>query len=74
MSELTARKVGTTRFFTESGDSIPVTVVEIDEHQKNIGTVGHVLIGKHKLAESINNGISKGNKSDRKRDRKNRWR
>lgn len=46
----------------------------IYDNQKNIGTVGHVLTGKNKFAESINNGIRKGNKSDRKRDRKNRWR
>jgi len=69
----TCRKVGVTRFFTKSGDSIPVTVVEIESNRK-VGTTGSALTGKHELAESISNVISKSNKSDRKRDRKNRWR
>lgn len=46
----------------------------------NVGTIGHVDYGKTTLTAAIQNAVDKGylshtrtNKSDRKRNRKNRW-
>lgn len=42
----------------------------------NVGTIGHVDHGKASLSQAIDkclNGEGRRNKSDRKRNRKNRW-
>ncbi|MDW2204293.1 hypothetical protein R7007_21730 [Vibrio sp. 1636] len=42
----------------------------------NVGTIAHVEFGKSTLQRAIRAGINsgRGNKSDRKRNRKDRWR
>jgi GTPase len=41
----------------------------------NVGTIGHVDMGKSTLSKAIDTALkARANKSDRKRDRANRWR
>lgn len=49
-------------------------VFESENKKVNIGTLGHVDFYQHSLCKMISNGKTGSNKSDRKRDRKNRWR
>lgn len=40
----------------------------------NVGTIGHVDYGKTTLSAVIRNAVRRRNKSDRKRNRADRWR
>ncbi|HGF5004102.1 TPA: hypothetical protein ACF334_004478 [Vibrio parahaemolyticus] len=52
----------------------PVTIV--GGPKVNVGTIAHVEFGKSTLQRAIRANINpgRGNKSDRKRNRKDRWR
>lgn len=52
----------------------PVTIV--GGPKVNVGTIAHVEFGKSTLQRAIRASINpgRGNKSDRKRNRKDRWR
>lgn len=42
----------------------------------NVGTIGHIDFGKTALSSAVRSALhqSRGNKSDRKRNRRSRWR